>query len=462
MFALLMAILFSCNKPNTDKINPPANGKNIFFDIWGEDKTISGQNQISSFRIGYDIDSKNIIWKKKNENLEAINKLGKEFYGFPKMEFTESFIYGNSLIRIFADRNTNGSTSFGHSTSRNGVFLEKIDIATGNRISFINLLPSTSFISGSSVFDMSKVVYDGTNFYFGCVDGKLYCFNSSGNMLWSKPDYSPIVHENELALLYLHDNRLYYISRNNKIICINTKDGNEIWAANYSSNQITGDNYQELGFSTTKLFVYSDYGISRFLLNNGQYEGFCYSYSTERITALPVTLDDSVAFAFNRVENTIVLTDEVRPNAILLQFLNTKSVINKECKIYDRNLFGWGINTYFLDYEIEFASINYYTGNINWSLKGYYTGNHFDVAVYNYFFYNNSLFIIGNFYIQNGSMKKYDANTIVGPGPYGYANYGNAVGLIELNASNGQLISQNKIFSDSTFSILYCYRNAIE
>ena len=106
-FLLLLSVtflLFACNKDNPGNRNASA-GKKIFFDVWGADNNKAENYPLSSKRIAFDYENSELSWVKTNENTEAYNKLAPERFPFgAKITFTESFLVGDNLIRIYADR----------------------------------------------------------------------------------------------------------------------------------------------------------------------------------------------------------------------------------------------------------------------------------------------------------------------------------------------------------------------
>ncbi|MEO5890198.1 MAG: PQQ-binding-like beta-propeller repeat protein [Ferruginibacter sp.] len=468
-FIVILSVLFSCNKPGTVTDNPPGEGKKLFIDLWGAEKNSTAFFPVNSFRIAYDYVNKKLLWKKSNDNIEALDKLVEEFSFYrPQVPFTESFVAGNSLIRIFADRTVNTSGAYMHSPNRNGVYLEKIDKFTGERTAFINIIPASALIAGYIAFDISRVVYDGTNFYFGCADGKLYCYTADGVQVWSKPNYLPKLHDNKVSLIYVNNGRLYYVGGNKKINSINTADGSQVWQIGFNSDVIENQNHCELSFSNTKMFAFTNFDVQRYSLATGQFEGFCESYGAEKITSLPVTLQDTLGFAFNTVENSPLVCETVGKEVgtnILLQYINAPCLINGDCKLYKQSFYGWGFNEAQRadpNSQMEFASLSYNTGLLKWSKKYAYSVEGGFPQVFNYFLDDNKVYIICNFYFKNDKIYQYAPTEKGVLTRMGYVDYGNTVGLVELDAATGAVLSQDKIFSDDNFGVSYCYRFSAE
>ena len=134
--------------------------------------------------------------------------------------------------------------------------LKKLTVKRGSVLHSLLYYPVPLYQRELLIFDISKVVFDGSFFYFGCGDGNLYCFNLDGVLVWSKPNYTPLIHDLQFATLYHHAGRLYYIAPTNKIVCIDAASGTEIWQTYYNVALANMQSHLELTFSNTKMFAF--------------------------------------------------------------------------------------------------------------------------------------------------------------------------------------------------------------
>ena len=91
-----------------------------------------------------------------------------------------------------------------------------------------------TFESGSANIESSPLIDNNYNVYFGCIDGRVYSVNDSGQLNWMSEEFGPIKSTGALFESDEIQSRIYIGSDNGKLYTLSTDDGTILW--NYTAD----------------------------------------------------------------------------------------------------------------------------------------------------------------------------------------------------------------------------------
>ncbi len=226
MFCLLLS---SCSKDNEDSGSMVGF---VFYDYYTirHDFTNPNSDTVENYRVCYDPHRNRVVWQIPNEH-----RIDSRYIDANGKDYLHSFSIGENFIRIFP-------SAVATTLPRNvtGIYFQSISKKTGQAVVSKLLLAPGEF-DPAKRFSISEVVTDGSNFYFSCNNGFVYCYDANGNQVWKKGGYTfadtwPGNYQ-EYGYVYLNSGKLYFHivqppSTVIKLVQLNASTGATDWIGN--------------------------------------------------------------------------------------------------------------------------------------------------------------------------------------------------------------------------------------
>jgi len=258
LFASILAL--SCSPSGVEE-NNSADGI-IYYDYYSlsPGPTSPVNDTIETNRVCYNMNTKNVVWVKKNEVQIPMN--------FPRINsnpfaliYAHSYSFSNFNVRIapaHTGNHWNGPT--------NGIYFQKIDKASGALLMSTQIINPAEY-NANSVYSISEVVSDGQNLFFACNNGFVYCYSSDGVLKWKKGTYtlsSTWINYGGYGLLYYHEGKIYFNAdapapvTGSFLYCLDAPTGNITWGR-FGPNFING---RQIAFGKNHLAAFDYLGQS--------------------------------------------------------------------------------------------------------------------------------------------------------------------------------------------------------
>jgi len=187
-------------------------------------------------RVCYDLGAETVVWEQENTNYPHQNYVYSD--AISRGQYCSNMKFGNNLVRVFVASDypyLPPSSAYPFT----GVYLQKVDMSTGNEVSIKQLLSNADFDT-KKPFAISKVETDGTRIFFECSNGYLYCYDENGGLIWKKffsnfAQYAPVIgSQTNFAFFSLEKGRIYVSSfspgsTNATLKCVDAATGNIIF-----------------------------------------------------------------------------------------------------------------------------------------------------------------------------------------------------------------------------------------
>ena len=475
-YSISIVFLFSCKKDNSTTDAPSGtqtltfgNNGQIYYTFNALDTTltaIDGNHQLSTFTTCYDIEKDTTLWIKR-DSFPLSYPAYYEANTTTKLQYFKNYKIGTSLYRIYStkyyDRNT-PNEGFNNNPRFLGVYFDKINIADGKTQVFKQLISASELTNPN--FGISNVIYDSLNnkFYFGCSNGKLYSVDINGTVVWQSSVYNPKVNQLANAIDYgtflcYNNNKLVFLTNDQKIKAVNTSTGALSWIINTSLSYL-GNIYYELLVTKKYVFAYHTaipFSIKKIDLQTGNTIPsagyFVPSYTTSQpFIPLDININDSTISFENQnniyVEDRDDDTPQGRNNSPM-----SLNLFSKYLPLYSGKIFGASSGGLY-NSPIYTSCLNYTTGNLTWQNNFIYGTAVYNSQLYDMSLQNNSLYLVTNFKLQGIVMiPSYVDNYLIN----GIRPYSKAVYLVTLSPSNGNINNQKTIYKKNDMRFLNVY-----
>lgn len=433
----------------------------LYFSVRGSDTTLKAAyplNIETAFTACYDIEQDTLLWLRRDSMI-----LSSPLYFMERCQYFKNYKVGNSIIRIFATKKNDRTSSNGgfYNQPIDGVFFEKISCTDGSLEDFKTVVPKPA-LSSSTDFGISNVIYDSANkkFYFGCNDQNLYCLDINGNLQWKKSGYIPKKNfsstSNESgARIYFGGNKLVYISEDIKIKAVDAISGNDLWTVSTQVNS-SGSIYPELFVTNKYIFpCLKPRILDRLDIATGNISSLPYftpSFDWSDFYPLDIFINDST-IGFQSIGKVYIEDTPDKPQGRNTGTLNM-STFSRYYSDYKENVFGLSSGCPTCGFTI--TNLNYSQEQVVWQRQFFYTPvpGEGTAEIYDFFRAGSSLFIIADFNINDNQVRPVNKLSYTAPQPL---NKGNVLNAIEFHIQSGATIKTRKLLSMPNLQINTAY-----
>lgn len=433
----LLIVISSCRKTDVDNHQQVGSEGQIYFQMIVKDSSLPVTQGLDhryvDFTACFDIELNKLVWKRKDTSFSLFSEMTLVFnQNFPKTVYYKNFVLNDGLYRVYQQypREQGFETAAGviFGAGFDGVYLEKLNKTTGEQI-FKRKIISSSELPSSISCAVSNVIYADNKFFFGSNNGKLYCIDKEGTIIWTNNSFHPlklITGSCDQFMINYSNGKIFYEGDNTSIKCINAQSGSEEWS--HGGTYYTFQTPRHLVTNNKYLFVFPSAGggnISRYDVNTGNLTSYDV-ISYDRLVGYNLTINyDTVIYwgKTGNLEHMVFEEDDFYSGG------EFETLMWNDMKYSNKHLYGYAVG--FWDYNLHFFSRGGPFFDIKWQWSLY--NPQFSAGgslIHGFFIKNDKIYLVTNFTISS-SVAHYDYNKTY---------------LIILNASNGSIIKQLKMF----------------